>query len=300
MMDAPIGSAAFNNEFGRPCISGYFRTLTTTVTNHAGKQEIRGFHKPIMIAGGVGTVRPQFALKNKPITPGAALIVLGGPSMLIGLGGGAASSVASGEGSVDLDFASVQRGNPEMQRRAQMVIDACVALGDANPIQSIHDVGAGGLSNALTELVHDNGLGAKFELRDVPNAEPGMSPMEIWCCEAQERYVLGVAAADLDTFKALCDRERAPYGVVGVATSEQRLVLSDKLLGSTPIDMDMSVLFGKPPRCPEWLLPSPCDSSLWTLHPLPPLARLLTELFTCPLLAPRLSSSPLVIDPSPA
>lgn len=248
MMDAPIGSAAFNNEFGRPCISGYFRTLTTTVTNHAGKQEIRGFHKPIMIAGGVGTVRPQFALKNKPITPGAALIVLGGPSMLIGLGGGAASSVASGEGSVDLDFASVQRGNPEMQRRAQMVIDACVALGDANPIQSIHDVGAGGLSNALTELVHDNGLGAKFELRDVPNAEPGMSPMEIWCCEAQERYVLGVAAADLDGFKALCERERAPYGVVGVATSEQRLVLSDKLLGSTPIDMDMSVLFGKPPK----------------------------------------------------
>jgi phosphoribosylformylglycinamidine synthase len=248
MLEAPIGSAAFNNEFGRPALGGYFRTLTTNVTNAAGKNEIRGFHKPIMIAGGVGSIRPQFALKDRKITPGAALIVLGGPSMLIGLGGGAASSVASGDASAELDFASVQRGNPEMQRRAQMVIDACVSLGNSNPIQSIHDVGAGGLSNALTELVHDNDLGAKFELRDVPNVEPGMSPMEIWCCEAQERYVLGVAPSDLDTFKAICERERAPYAVVGYATSEKRLILHDRLLDSTPIDMEMSVLFGKPPK----------------------------------------------------
>ncbi|ODQ65982.1 phosphoribosylformylglycinamidin [Nadsonia fulvescens var. elongata DSM 6958] len=248
MIDAPLGSAAFNNEFGRPCISGYFRTLTTKVINEAGKEEVRGFHKPIMIAGGIGSIRPQFALKNHGITPGAALIVLGGPAMLIGLGGGAASSIASGEGSVELDFASVQRGNPEMQRRAQMVIDACVALDGENPIQSIHDVGAGGLSNALTELVHDNNLGAIFELRDIPNVEPGMSPMEIWCCEAQERYVLAVSPENLDGFKAICERERAVYGVVGVATAEEKLILNDRLMGTTPIDIEMSVLFGKTPR----------------------------------------------------
>lgn len=248
MLEAPIGSAAFNNEFGRPCINGYFRTLTTTVTNADDKEEIRGFHKPIMIAGGMGAIRPQFALKNKKITPGSALIVLGGQSMLIGLGGGAASSIASGEGSADLDFASVQRGNPEMQRRAQQVIDACVALGDDNPIQSIHDVGAGGLSNALPELVHDNGLGARFELRDILSLEPGMSPMEIWCNESQERYVMGVASQDLEVFKALCERERAPYAVVGYATSEERLILNDSLLNSTPIDLEMSILFGKPPK----------------------------------------------------
>ncbi|ONH67264.1 Phosphoribosylformylglycinamidine synthase [Cyberlindnera fabianii] len=248
MIEAPLGSAAFNNEFGRPCINGYFRTLTTTVTNAEDKEEIRGFHKPIMIAGGMGAIRPQFALKNHKITPGSALIVLGGQSMLIGLGGGAASSIASGEGSADLDFASVQRGNPEMQRRAQQVIDACVALGANNPIQSIHDVGAGGLSNALPELVHDNGLGAKFELRDILSLEPGMSPMEIWCNESQERYVLGVAPQDLAIFKEICERERAPYAVVGNATSEERLILTDSLLKSTPIDLEMSILFGKPPK----------------------------------------------------
>ncbi len=248
MIEAPIGSAAFNNEFGRPCINGYFRTLTTSVTNAEDKEEIRGFHKPIMIAGGMGAIRPQLALKNYKITPGAALIVLGGQSMLIGLGGGAASSVASGEGSADLDFASVQRGNPEMQRRAQQVIDVCVALGANNPIQSIHDVGAGGLSNALPELVHDNGLGAKFELRDILSLEPGMSPMEIWCNESQERYVMAVAQQDLDFFKEICERERAPYAVVGHATSEERLILTDKLLKTTPIDLEMSILFGKPPK----------------------------------------------------
>lgn len=246
MIEAPLGSAAFNNEFGRPCITGYFRTLTMELEND---DIIRGFHKPIMLAGGMGAVRPQLALKpDFKITPGAAIIVLGGQSMLIGLGGGAASSVASGEGSADLDFASVQRGNPEMQRRAQFVIDACNSLGLNSPIQCIHDVGAGGLSNALPELVHDNDLGAKFELRDILSLEPGMSPMELWCNESQERYVLGVAQENLGLFKSICERERAPFAVVGVATEEQRLVLTDKLLKSTPIDLDMSLLFGKPPK----------------------------------------------------
>ncbi|EGW34164.1 5'-phosphoribosylformyl glycinamidine synthetase [Spathaspora passalidarum NRRL Y-27907] len=249
MIEAPIGSAAFNNEFGRPAINGYFRTLTTEVENSKGETEIRGFHKPIMLAGGMGAIRPDLALKNVKITPGAKLIVLGGQSMLIGLGGGAASSISSGEGSADLDFASVQRGNPEIQRRAQQVIDACVSLGkDGNPIQSIHDVGAGGLSNALPELVHDNDLGAKFELRSILSLEPGMSPMEIWCNESQERYVLGVAPENLELFAGICERERAPFAVVGEATEEQRLILTDSLLKTTPIDLEMSVLFGKPPK----------------------------------------------------
>lgn len=249
MIEAPLGSAAFNNEFGRPAINGYFRTLTTEVRNNRGEKEIRGFHKPIMLAGGMGAIRPDLALKDTKITPGSQLIVLGGPCMLIGLGGGAASSISSGEGSAALDFASVQRGNPEVQRRAQQVIDACVSLGkDQNPIQSIHDVGAGGLSNALPELVHDNGLGAKFELRNILSLEPGMSPMEIWCNESQERYVMGVAPENLDLFKSICERERAPYAVVGEATEEQRLVLNDSLLKTKPIDLEMSVLFGKPPK----------------------------------------------------
>ncbi|QPG77080.1 phosphoribosylformylglycinamidine synthase [Brettanomyces nanus] len=249
MIEAPLGSAAFNNEFGRPAITGFFRTLTTTVKDFDGKPQVRGFHKPIMLAGGLGSVRPQLSLKSDfKVTPGACLIALGGPSMLIGLGGGAASSVASGEGSAELDFASVQRGNPEMQRRAQQVIDACNALGMDSPIQCIHDVGAGGLSNAFPELVHDNGLGGKFELRNIPCLEPGMSPMELWCNESQERYVLAVAPHDIDQFKAVCNRERCPFAVVGTATSEQRLILTDKLLNTTPIDLDMSLLFGKPPR----------------------------------------------------
>lgn len=249
MLEAPIGSAAFNNEFGRPAINGYWRTLTTEVTNAEGKQETRGFHKPIMLAGGMGAIRPLLALKNKRITPGAKLIVLGGQLMLIGLGGGAASLVSSGEGLAELDFASVQRGNPELQRRAQEVISACVELGaEENPIQLIHDVGAGGLSNALPELVHDNDLGAQFELRDILSLEPGMSPMEIWCNESQERFVLGVAPEDLDTFKKMCERERCPFAVVGTATEEKRLVLTDSLLKLTPIDLEMLVLFGKPPK----------------------------------------------------
>jgi phosphoribosylformylglycinamidine synthase len=256
MLEAPIGAAAFNNEFGRPCTTGYFRTLTTKVPIENGKSEIRGYHKPIMLAGGVGTVRPQHALKDGNIVkPGAKLIVIGGPAMLIGLGGGAASSVQSGEGSVDLDFASVQRGNAEVQRRAQEVINTCTAMGSQNPILFIHDVGAGGLSNALPELVHDSGLGATFELREVDNADKSMSPLQIWCCEAQERYVLAVAPESLELFKRLCKRERCGYSVVGTATGgnseqEKRLILMDRDSKDfpTPIDLPMSVLFGKPPR----------------------------------------------------
>ncbi|ETN44156.1 phosphoribosylformylglycinamidine synthase [Cyphellophora europaea CBS 101466] len=253
MLHAPIGSAAFNNEFGRPCTAGYFRTLLTEVNS-----EVRGYHKPIMIAGGVGTVRPQHALKDPTIVkPGSHLIVMGGPAMLIGLGGGAASSVTSGEGSAALDFASVQRGNPEMQRRAQEVINACSALGSSNPILFIHDVGAGGLSNALPELVHDSGLGATFELREVDNADESMSPLQIWCCEAQERYVLAVADEGLNKFRSIADRERCRYSIVGQAkgianSPENRLVLRDRdnerKNAQPPIDLPMSVLFGKPPK----------------------------------------------------
>ncbi|KAF3933007.1 hypothetical protein ABW20_dc0105198 [Dactylellina cionopaga] len=283
MLEAPIGSAAFNNEFGRPCISGYFRTLTTNVPLPEDKgSEVRGYHKPIMIAGGLGTIRPQHALKELgAISPGAYLIVLGGPAMLIGLGGGAASSVTSGEGSVELDFASVQRGNPEMQRRAQMVIDACTALGDNNPIRSIHDVGAGGLSNALPELVHDAGLGAKFELRDVENADQSMSPLQIWCCEAQERYALAIAEEELATFENMAKRERCGFRVVGRAVGgseeEQRLVLTDKDSKEhpTPIDLPMSTLFGKPPKMHKdvqtrKLQIPPFDASLKQYIPNPP------------------------------
>lgn len=197
MLEAPIGSARFNNEFGRPCLTGCFRTLLADVDDG----DIRGYHKPIMIAGGVGTVRAMHALKDgRDVREGAHVIVLGGPAMLIGLGGGAASSNDSGEGSVELDFDSVQRGNPEMERRAQMVINACTALGENNPIAFIHDVGAGGLSNALPELVKDAGFGGKFELRQVESADSSMSPLQIWCCEAQERYVILVNQDGLNKF----------------------------------------------------------------------------------------------------
>ncbi|KAJ3048760.1 hypothetical protein HK097_010230 [Rhizophlyctis rosea] len=246
MIEAPLGGAAFNNEFGRPNLAGYFRTYLDQVPTEKGS-EWRGYHKPIMIAGGMGTVRPMHIFK-KPIPPGSHLIVLGGPSMLIGLGGGAASSMSSGQSSAELDFASVQRDNPEMQRRAQMVLDACTSLGDENPLVAVHDVGAGGLSNALPEIVHDSDLGAVFQLRDVPCDDPRMSPMEIWCNESQERYVLAVTDKDLPLFKSICERERALFAVVGVATEEKRLVLEDKLLGTTPIDLPMSTLFGKPPK----------------------------------------------------
>jgi phosphoribosylformylglycinamidine synthase len=246
MLDAPIGAAAFSNEFGRPTLTGYFRTYeqaipeVDTATNW-------GYHKPIMIAGGLGTIRDEHVQKH-PLPIGAYILVLGGPAMLIGLGGGAASSMQTGTSLEDLDFASVQRANAEMEHRVQEVIDQCWAKGSDNPIISIHDVGAGGLSNALPEIVHDAGVGAHFELRDVPSAEPGLSPMEIWCNEAQERYVLGIDAADLPAFEALCKRERCPYAVVGTTTKNEQLVVSDALLKTVPVDLPMSVLFGKPPK----------------------------------------------------
>lgn len=246
MLEGPLGGAAFNNEFGRPNLLGYFRTYEEKVTSHAG-EEIRGYHKPIMIAGGMGNIRDEHVQK-KEIPVGASLIVLGGPAMNIGLGGGAASSMASGQSAEDLDFASVQRENPEMERRCQEVIDRCWQLGEANPIAFIHDVGAGGISNALPELVDDGGRGGKFQLRDVPNDEPGMSPLEIWCNESQERYVLAVAPENMERFDAICKRERAPYAVVGTATEERHLTLEDSHFDNTPIDMPMDILLGKPPK----------------------------------------------------
>ncbi len=242
MREGPLGAAAFNNEFGRPNLCGYFRPF------EADHGDIHwGYHKPIMIAGGYGNIRSEHVAK-RGLSPGHKLIVLGGPAMLIGLGGGAASSMASGESAEHLDFASVQRQNPEMERRCQEVIDACWAMGEANPIGFIHDVGAGGLSNALPELVKDGGVGGRFELRAVPSAEPGLAPLEIWCNEAQERYVLGVAPERLAEFEALCARERCPYAVVGEATAAQELVLTDHHFDERAVDLPLSVLFGKPPR----------------------------------------------------
>ncbi|MFT2093025.1 phosphoribosylformylglycinamidine synthase [Paraglaciecola sp. 2405UD69-4] len=246
MMDGPLGGAAFNNEFGRPSILGYFRTYEQKVNSFNG-EEVRGYHKPIMLAGGLGNIRKQHIQKGD-ITVGAKLIALGGPAMNIGLGGGAASSMASGQSSENLDFASVQRGNPEMERRCQEVIDKCWQMGENNPIQFIHDVGAGGLSNAFPELVSDAGRGGKFELRNVPNDEPGMSPLEVWCNESQERYVLSVAPENLEVFEAICQRERAPFAVVGEATQEEHLTLSDSHFENNPIDMPLDVLLGKTPK----------------------------------------------------
>ncbi|MCW8962299.1 MAG: phosphoribosylformylglycinamidine synthase, partial [Gammaproteobacteria bacterium] len=244
MLEGPIGAAAFNNEFGRPNIAGYFRTYEV---KPEGQTAVRGYHKPIMLAGGVGNMHADHVEKNN-IPPGVNLIVLGGPAMLIGLGGGAASSMASGTSSEDLDFASVQRGNPEMERRCQEVIDRCTILADNNPIISIHDIGAGGLSNAMPELVNDAGRGAVLDLRKVPNDEPGMSPMEIWSCEAQERYVLAVSDEDLPLFDDICQRERCPYAVLGKATKEQQLVLNDPLYDNQPVNMPLELMLGKPPR----------------------------------------------------
>ncbi len=246
MLEGPMGGAAFNNEFGRPNLCGYFRSFEQQVSTPEGV-EVRGYHKPIMIAGGLGNIRAMHVRKGR-LQAGDKIVVLGGPAMLIGLGGGAASSMAQGASAAELDFASVQRDNAEMQRRCQEVIDRCWALGESNPIRSIHDVGAGGLSNAVPELVHDNGLGGRFELREVPSAEPGMSPVELWCNEAQERYVLAVAPEDLERFAALCERERAPFAVLGEATAEQVLRVGDGHFGDTPIDLPMDVLFGKPPK----------------------------------------------------
>ncbi|HSC12240.1 MAG TPA: phosphoribosylformylglycinamidine synthase [Rhodanobacteraceae bacterium] len=281
MRDGPIGAAAFNNEFGRPCLGGYFRTFEAET---ADPQVRRGYDKPIMIAGGLANLRRPH-VEKRTLQPGDAVVVLGGPAMLIGLGGGAASSLASGDSSEELDFASVQRDNAEMERRCQEVIDRCWSLGDANPIVSIHDVGAGGLSNAIPEILHDSHVGGRIELRKIPSADPQLSPMQIWCNEAQERYVIGLRAADVAAFAAICERERCPFAVVGEVTEEQRLVVSDasaardalpltptlspneetvrgEAVPSTgappalspqpsalaPIDLPMDVLFGKAPK----------------------------------------------------
>ncbi|HEX4975589.1 MAG TPA: phosphoribosylformylglycinamidine synthase, partial [Pseudomonadales bacterium] len=255
MLKGPIGAAAFNNEFGRPALTGYFRTYEAWAKGVQGIEK-RGYHKPIMIAGGLGNIRRQHVLKNK-IQAGDLIIVLGGPAMLIGLGGGAASSMASGQSTAALDFASVQRDNPEMERRCQEVIDACWALGDNNPIVSIHDVGAGGLSNALPELVGEHQLGARFDLRKIPSDEPGMAPHEIWCNESQERYVLAIQAKDLPLFEALCQRERCPMAVLGEATAEPHLSLEDPVFNNKPVDLPMSVLFGKAPKMFRQFSPAP-------------------------------------------
>ncbi|HZH44618.1 MAG TPA: phosphoribosylformylglycinamidine synthase [Lysobacter sp.] len=256
MIEGPIGAAAFNNEFGRPNLAGYFRSFEL-----AEGELVRGYDKPIMLAGGVGAIDRAQVGKHR-LRPGDAVVVLGGPAMLIGLGGGAASSLASGESNEELDFASVQRDNPEMERRCQEVIDACVALGERNPILAIHDVGAGGLSNAIPELLHDAGVGGVIDLGKVPTDDPSLSPMQLWCNESQERYVLGLPADRIDEFAAICERERCPFAVVGHATAEERLVVG---YGATvegvdaggsaaqaghphPIDLPMDVLFGKPPK----------------------------------------------------
>ena len=242
MLEGPIGGASFNNEYGRPAINGYFRTFE--IEAGAGT---RGYHKPIMIAGGVGAVRAEH-VEALNFPEGTALIVLGGPSMLIGLGGGAASSMASGASSTDLDFASVQRGNPEMERRCQEVIDACCALGEDNPILLIHDVGAGGMSNALPELISDANAGGSFDLRAIHSADTGMSPLEIWCNEAQERYVLGVDRDKVALFTSICERERCPFAVVGYSTDDDHLEVRDSWRDEVPVDMPLDVLLGKPPK----------------------------------------------------
>ena len=242
MIEGPIGGAAFNNEFGRPNLLGYFRTFEEKFDG-----QVRGYHKPIMIAGGLGSIQAQQTHKDE-IPEGALLIQLGGPGMLIGLGGGAASSMDTGTNDASLDFNSVQRGNPEIERRAQEVIDRCWQLGNKNPIISIHDVGAGGLSNAFPELVNDAGRGAVFKLREVPLEEHGLNPLQIWCNESQERYVLSILEKDLDTFRAICERERCPFAVVGTATDDGHLKVRDDLFSNNPVDLPLNVLLGKPPK----------------------------------------------------
>jgi len=244
MLEGPIGAAAFNNEFGRPGIVGYFRSFEQRAPGD-DPSVVRGYHKPIMIAGGIGNIRRAHVAK-RPVPARSPLVLLGGPAMLIGLGGGAASSQGSGSASEALDFASVQRGNPEMQRRAQQVIDACWALGPANPILIIHDVGAGGLSNAVPEVVAPGG--GRIDLARVPSDEPGMSPLEVWCNEAQERYVLALEPRGLAAFEALCRRERCPYAVIGEAADDGRLVVRDERTDERVVDMPIADLLGRPPR----------------------------------------------------
>lgn len=308
MIDAPLGSSYFNNEFGRPCLAGYFRTLLTRISTDHHQSEMRGYHKPIMLAGGVGNVRPELALKNRrDVASGAYTVILGGPAMLIGLGGSAASSVSGGSSSVEIDFASVQRGNAEVQRRVQEVINACSAMGLDSPIKWIHDVGGGGLANALPELVHDAGYGATFELREIDNADRGMSPMQIWCCEAQERYVMIVAQKDLPVLKRIADRERCGYSVVGKTTvsesGEKRLILLDRESTDIPkpIDLPLSILFGKPPKVTKVVesrnltLP-PFDASLSTYIPSIPTEGILEEAINRVLALPCVGSKSFLIN----
>jgi phosphoribosylformylglycinamidine synthase len=243
MLEGPLGAAAFNNEFGRPCLAGYFRSFEEIAPDGT----LRGYHKPIMIAGGLGNIRAEHVHKQA-LPAGAPIVVIGGPAMLIGLGGGAASSMAAGSSAEALDFASVQRGNPEMQRRCQEVIDTCWALGSDNPLLSIHDVGAGGLSNAVPEILNDAGRGGLLELRAVPSDDPGMSPREIWCNESQERYVLAIAPERLDAFQAICARERCPLAVLGHATAERQLQVTDRYFANHPVGMPLDMLLGMPPR----------------------------------------------------
>jgi len=243
MTGGPIGAAAFNNEFGRPALAGYFRCFE----DHGVSGDTRGYDKPIMLAGGTGNIRAG-DVQKLDIAPGTKIVVLGGPAMLIGLGGGAASSMRAGVSDIELDFASVQRDNPEMERRCQEVINTCWALGDRNPLVSIHDVGAGGLSNAVPEILHDCGRGGRIELRAIPNADPSMSPLAIWCNEAQERYVLAIDSSRIDEFKTICARERCPAAVIGEATAEERLLVHDSLQQNDVIDLPMDVIFGKPPK----------------------------------------------------
>ncbi len=257
MLEGPIGAAQFNNEFGRPNLNGYFRTC---LLDNDGQW--RGYHKPIMLAGGLGNVRDIHVAKGKP-GPGAKLVVIGGPAMLIGLGGGAASSTGTGSGEEELDYASVQRGNPEMQRRAQEVIDACWALGERSPIAAIHDIGAGGLSNAIPEIVEHSDCGAAIELRTVPNDEPGMTPMELWCNESQERYILSIEPERLAAFTAICERERCPFAVLGTLTAERALVVNDEQFANTPVAMPMEVLFGKPPKMTREAASRSPDFGVW-------------------------------------
>ncbi|MEO6032875.1 MAG: AIR synthase-related protein, partial [Burkholderiaceae bacterium] len=271
MLDGPLGAAAFNNEFGRPNLTGYFRSFELDEGRLSTGTLTRAYDKPIMLAGGLGAI-DRVQVEKLGLKPGHAVIVLGGPSMLIGLGGGAASSVASGDSHEALDFASVQRDNPEMERRCQEVIDRCVALGADNPIDSAHDVGAGGLSNAIPELLHDSGLGGVIDLAKVPSDDPSLSPMQLWCNESQERYVLGLPPDRVAEFAAICERERCPFAVVGYATAEERLVVGygatiETVYGEAeagqipapvqqaapaghphPIDLPMDVLFGKAPK----------------------------------------------------
>ena len=243
MIDGPIGAASFNNEFGRPNTCGYFRTYEQETKNG----DVRGYHKPIMLAGGIGNIKKNHVEKGL-ISDGDKIIVLGGPAMLIGLGGGAASSIGSGDQNENLDFASVQRANPEMQRRSQEVINACTNLGDKNPIVSIHDIGAGGLSNGIPELVNDSTKGAKLQLRSIPNDEFKMSPLEIWCNESQERYVIAIKDESIALFDEICIKERAPYAVLGSATEDRHLLLEDSHFNNKPIDLEMSLLFGSSPK----------------------------------------------------